>query len=104
MTVEISVGCSAPLLCRRVPENQLENTGIAYEMVLGRPHPRCETILERVASRSSDIAGSRAVPFVLAGSFSPLPLFKVHFRMADNPGAISRGVADRDAKCDHFCG
>jgi hypothetical protein len=23
---------------------------------------------------------------------------------ADNPGAISRGVANRDAKCDHFCG
>ncbi len=26
-----------------------------------------------------------------------------YFLFADNPGAISRGVADRDAKCDHFC-
>lgn len=26
-----------------------------------------------------------------------------YFRI-DNPGAISRGSGDRDAKCDHFCG
>jgi len=26
------------------------------------------------------------------------------FRFGDHPGAISRDIADRDAKCDHFCG
>src|SRR5215467_4417060 len=38
-------------------------------------------------------------------SFTPVRLnLWVSLRVADHPGAISRGVADRDAKCDHFCG